>query len=92
MSNLQMDIERELLLEYVARNPPRRRHRTLSVPGIDFTYDESFGVGNSGVYGMMEEGPHTGGWGQPPHGRSRAYTSSPYVSQGRKTVPRQHPS
>jgi hypothetical protein len=76
MTDLQMDIERELLLEYVARNPPRRRHRTLSVPGIDFTYgDENIGVGNSGVYGMMEEAR-----------RARANSSSPYVARGRKTA------
>jgi hypothetical protein len=82
-----MDIERELLLEYVARNPPRRRHRTLSVPGIDFTYDENIGVGNSGVYGMMEEGPAAAGWGHPPPRRNRANTSSPYVPpHGRKTA------
>ena len=48
--------EEEKLLEWVGKHPPRRRHRTLSVPGIDFNYGSSFspvafGTGNSGVYG-----------------------------------------
>jgi hypothetical protein len=86
MTELQMDIERELLLEYVARNPPRRRHRTLSVPGIDFSYgDENIGVGHTGVYGMMEEAS-SADWVQPPPRRTRANSSSPYVSRGRKTA------
>jgi len=54
MSELQMDIERELLLDWVGKHPPRRRHRTLSVPGIDFNYGASIGTGNSGVFGMEE--------------------------------------
>jgi hypothetical protein len=55
MEELQMQHERELLLEWVGKNPPRRRNRTLSVPGIpDFRYGASFGTGNSGVYGMEE--------------------------------------
>lgn len=47
----EMQQEREVLLDYVVKNPPRRRHRTLSVPGIDFSYGTSLGTGNSGVYG-----------------------------------------
>jgi len=50
----EMQEEEEKLLEWVGKHPPRRRHRTLSVPGIDFNYGSSepaFGTGNSGVYG-----------------------------------------
>jgi hypothetical protein len=47
----EMEQERELLLEFVVKHPPRRRHRTLSVPGIDFGYGSSLGTGNSGIYG-----------------------------------------
>ncbi|KAL7579047.1 hypothetical protein ACA910_019086 [Epithemia clementina (nom. ined.)] len=50
MSELEMDFERELLLEWVARNPPRRRHRTLSVPGVVYYGSDSLGTGNSGVF------------------------------------------
>jgi hypothetical protein len=49
----EMQQEREVLLEYVGKNPPRRRHRTLSVPGIAFGYGSSIGTGNSGVYGAL---------------------------------------
>ena len=50
----EMQEEKEKLLEWVGKHPPRRRTRTLSVPGIDFNYGSSepaFGTGNSGVYG-----------------------------------------
>lgn len=77
MSELQMDIERDLLLDWVARNPPRRRHRTLSVPGIDFSYGEDIGTG-SGVYGADSSAP----WGR----HQRATTSSPYTLLGRKST------
>ena len=49
----EMNEERELLLDWVAKNPPRRRRHTLSVPGMDFNnyhLDEEFGRGNSGIY------------------------------------------
>lgn len=36
MNFLELAEEREVLLEWVAKNPPRRRKHTLSVPGIDF--------------------------------------------------------
>jgi hypothetical protein len=52
----EMQEEAEALLDWVGKHPPRRRHRTLSVPGIDFTYGGStqpFGTGNTGVYGTM---------------------------------------
>ena len=43
--------ERELLLERVANNTPRRRKQTLSVPGVDFNYGYgSFGTDNLGVF------------------------------------------
>ena len=78
MTELQMDAERDLLLEWVARNPPRRRHRTLSVPGIDFSYGEEIGTG-TGVYNA-EQGPTN--WAR----RQRATTSSPYSLLGRKST------
>jgi hypothetical protein len=43
--------EREVLLEWVGNHPPRRRHRTLSVPGIDFNYGAS--LTNPGAYGSF---------------------------------------
>lgn len=57
----EMNAEREVLLEWVAKHPPRRRKKTLSVPGIDFNYGfGEFGTGNSGVFGV--EGGHDRGW------------------------------
>jgi len=38
MTILELDEEREKLLDWVAKNPAKTRHRTLSVPGIDFNY------------------------------------------------------
>lgn len=69
----EMQQERELLLEWAQRHPPRRRHRTLSVPGIDFNYGSNLGTGNSGVYGT---------WGNTsmPESRRRADTASPRAS------------
>ena len=55
MNIIEMERERDLLLEWVGKHPPRRRNRTLSVPGIDFSYAD-IGQGNSGVFGMDEEG------------------------------------
>jgi hypothetical protein len=51
----EMQEEAEALLEWVGKHPPRRRHRTLSVPGIDFSYGAAhpFGTSNTGVYGTM---------------------------------------
>eukprot|EP00934_Nitzschia_sp_Nitz4_P006878 Nitzschia sp. Nitz4//scaffold17_size182527//147575//151746//NITZ4_001877-RA/size182527-snap-gene-0.302-mRNA-1//-1//CDS//3329539409//6868//frame0 len=68
----EMQEERELLLEWVGKNPPKRRHRTLSVPGVDFSYGAGFGTGNSGVYGSMSASPQT-------LPRRRADTGSPRV-------------
>jgi hypothetical protein len=66
----EMQSEREALLEYVGTHPTRRRHRTLSVPGIDFNYGQSLGTGNSGVYGAL-------GTTSPMENRTRADTGSP---------------
>jgi hypothetical protein len=53
MNVIEMEKERDVLLEWVGQHPPRRRHRTLSVPGIDFSYGAAgIGTGNTGVYGM----------------------------------------
>jgi len=52
----EMEHERELLLEYVGKNPPRQRDRNQSVPGIDFSSGPDIGVGNTGIYGV-EYGP-----------------------------------
>ena len=40
---MEMARERELLLQYVEKHPPKSRTRTLSVPGIDI--DFNFGSG-----------------------------------------------
>lgn len=66
----EMQEEREVLLDWVGKQPPRRRHRTLSVPGIDFRYGgEGLGSGNSGIYGSIT-------WSGP-DSRRRADTESP---------------
>mmetsp|Transcript_5643 Transcript_5643/g.6925 ORF Transcript_5643/g.6925 Transcript_5643/m.6925 type:complete len:134 (-) Transcript_5643:25-426(-) len=48
MNLIELNEERDALLEWVSKNPPRRRKRTLSVPGI--TTNINFGTNNSGVY------------------------------------------
>jgi len=48
MNLIELNEERDALLEWVAKNPPRRRKRTLSVPGI--TTNIHFGTNNRGVY------------------------------------------
>ncbi len=48
MNLIELNEERDALLDWVAKNPPRRRKRTLSVPGI--TTNINFGTNNSGVY------------------------------------------
>lgn len=53
----EMTQERDVLLDWVGKNPPRRRKRTLSVPGVDFNYGYGdFGMGNEGVYGRESPG------------------------------------
>lgn len=49
MDLIELNEERDKLLEWVAKNPPRQRKRTLSVPGIT-TNIASFGANNRGVY------------------------------------------
>lgn len=82
MDSIEVDLEREFLLDWVGKNAPRRRHRTLSVPGIDFSYGSGFGSGNLGVYGGLEEGLSR--WSRRRAERSvprknRSYTLSPFV-------------
>jgi hypothetical protein len=83
MDSFEVDLEREFLLDWVGRNAPRRRHRTLSVPGIDFRYSAPFGYGNTGVYGGMEDGstrsPSRRRSDKKSARRQRAFTVSPYV-------------
>jgi len=69
--------EEEKLLEWVGKHPPRRRHRTLSVPGIDFNYGSSqpaFGTGNSGVYSSYSPSQTSGA------GRQRSMSQGQHSS------------
>ena len=52
MNQIELQEERDALLEWAAKNPARARKRTLSVPGIDFSYrlGADFGTGNTGVW------------------------------------------
>eukprot|EP00554_Chaetoceros_debilis_P011471 CAMPEP_0194106304 /NCGR_PEP_ID=MMETSP0150-20130528/6354_1 /TAXON_ID=122233 /ORGANISM="Chaetoceros debilis, Strain MM31A-1" /LENGTH=1671 /DNA_ID=CAMNT_0038794413 /DNA_START=184 /DNA_END=5196 /DNA_ORIENTATION=+ len=52
MNIMELQNEREKLLEWVEKNPPRQRKRTLSVPGITIPGSD-FGSNNVGVYGAM---------------------------------------
>jgi hypothetical protein len=72
----EMEHERDVLLEWAGKHPPRRRHRTLSVPGIDFSYGTNLGTGNSGVYGSSSP---TQTFRAP--SRRRADTASPRMSR-----------
>lgn len=58
LSNERMNLEREILLDWIGKNPHRRKHRTLSVPGIDFNYQSTVGVSQANVYGMEESSGH----------------------------------
>lgn len=94
MDFITMEREREILLDYVGKHPPRRRNRTLSVPGIDFSYGANLGTDNSGVYGMRPPSPSYGRGrggggggaaapargGGPGRSRVRASTMSPATS------------
>jgi len=73
----EMQKERELLLEWVGKNPPKRRHRTLSVPGVDFRYGgaPAFGTDNVGVYGAVS--PAQSYTAVTSNRRRRAETGSP---------------
>jgi hypothetical protein len=50
----EMQKERDVLLDWVAKHPPRRRHRTLSIPGLDFSYERGIATSNAGVYGSTD--------------------------------------
>ena len=64
----EMEREREVLLEWVGQNPPRRRSRTLSVPGVSFHYGE---MGNSIYEGFHPDAAYGS------MSRRRADTESP---------------
>ena len=56
LNQFEMEQEKEILLDWVGRHPPCRRKRTLSVPGVDFSYGYgSFGVNNEGVYATQQQ-------------------------------------
>jgi hypothetical protein len=52
LNALQLQHERDALIDWVGKSPPRRRHRTLSVPSIDFTYGAGLDYGNSDWYSV----------------------------------------
>lgn len=58
MDTMSMEQERELLLDWVGKHTPRQRTRTLSVPGIDFSYGISNSdwhmMANHGIYNMED--------------------------------------
>ena len=89
MGFVRMEQEREILLDWVARNKPRRRNRTLSVPGIDFHYGAAVVGTGTGVYGAVQP-PGTPRRSIPEtrqgSGRTRAYTLSPQVRRDRDGV------
>jgi hypothetical protein len=72
----EMETEREALLDWIGKNPRRRKHRTLNVPGIDFNYESALGSGHSSVQEMEEANGH---WIQRP--RSDTPPSSRKTSQ-----------
>lgn len=59
MDDIEIDLEREFLLDWVGRNAPRPRHRTLSVPGMGFRYGIPYGSDNFGVYSGMNDANET---------------------------------
>lgn len=67
MDLMELNEERDKLLEWAAKNPPRQRNRTLSVPGITSNI-VNFGSNNSGVYGSIPANEST-------NRRARAQTS-----------------
>jgi len=82
MSAISLENERDLLLQNMERRGIRRRNRTLSVPGIDFSYGANLGTDNSGVYGMEPPSPVTvASSGRGRRSRSRANTLSPQLSR-----------
>ena len=61
----EMERERDLLKEWVGKHPPRRRNRTLSVPGIDFKHYGTDLDGADSDYGVQPRSqtgaPYRGG-------------------------------
>ena len=79
MNLTEMNREREVLLDWVGKHPPRRRTQTLSVPGVDFNYGYGdFGRGNSGVYVEGMERGHARVMSFQPQ-RARSNTSDVHV-------------
>jgi len=68
MNLIEFNEERDALLDWVEKNPPRTRKRTLSVPHITYNLGQ-FGTNNSGVY---NDGQDTG------NRRARTQTSDGY--------------
>jgi len=68
MNLIEFNEERDALLAYVEKNPPRTRNRTLSVPHITCTFGQ-FGTNNSGVYNGRQDMGIT---------RARTHTSDGY--------------
>jgi hypothetical protein len=86
MDIVRVEVERDILLDWVATNKPRRRNRTLSVPGINFSYGAVVGTG-TGVYGAGQSPRQMRrGVGEPRQasGRMRSYTMSPQVHRERE--------
>ncbi len=54
MELMELNAEREALLNWVRDNPPRQRKRTLSVPGITSNI-ANFGSNNQGIYNGMTD-------------------------------------
>ena len=80
MDLLELDEERETLLDWVAKHPPKRRRNTLSVPGIDFSYGYGdFGTNNLGVYDAEA------GLGARAVGRGRSRTLDTGRGDGRRS-------
>ena len=80
MDLLELDEERETLLDWVAKHPPKRRRNTLSVPGIDFSYGYGdFGTNNLGVYDAEA------GQGARAVGRGRSRTLDTGRGDGRRS-------
>lgn len=80
----EMERERELLMEWVGKHPPRRRHNSsLSVPGIDFSnnFDDDLPNDQTGLY-SVDMGPDDD---LPPLGerRGRGFANpAPYQGRG----------
>jgi hypothetical protein len=81
MDTISMEQERELLLDWVGKHTPRRRTRTLSVPGIDFSY----GLTNSDWHMMANHGVYDMEDGRDDFGNRRHPWTTSVSSDHRKT-------